>query len=287
MNSKIYILLLTLFVGIGTSCENEDGQAFTDFQTGAIPLFTRAEDDPGIINLSNLDGVNLGFSVDIGEAATITESMDVTITYTHNGVNTTEVYQSYSEWPVALELTVDDLIGVFDASIVQRSTLAVGDRFTINANIQTKDGRYLVAAYGPAVLGNYPVRLQYNVTCLSNIPLGTYNAVSTATSTDPCPPTNPLTNFASTVTLTADGSGRYRVSDIFAGVYVNWYGACYGAVAEPAVLTDVCNTLSLSFTEQYGTLTTGSGTYNPTTGVIQYSWANGYGDVGTTTLTPQ
>jgi hypothetical protein len=83
------------------------------------------------------------------------------------------------------------------------------------------------------------------------------------------------------ITITPTGGGNYKISDYWAGVYQDWYGACYGYSFESsATLIDVCNNLTFDLTDAFGCLNSGTGTYNPTTGVISITWSNCFGDTG-------
>jgi hypothetical protein len=115
-----------------------------------------------------------------------------------------------------------------------------------------------------------------------------YDAVSGGTSTDGCPPTNPIVGLNYVVTLTDLGGGSYSISDYSAGVYQDWYGACFGYTFETsATLVDICNSISFTVNDAFGCPNTGTGTYDPGTGVITYTWSNCFGDIGDVVLTPQ
>ncbi|MBL6447877.1 hypothetical protein JMN32_16270 [Fulvivirga sp. 29W222] len=121
---------------------------------------------------------------------------------------------------------------------------------------------------------------------------GTYDAVSSGTSTDGCPANNPLAGFVGTVTLSAAGSGNYTIDDAFSGVYIEWYGSCYGYTFKTPATINFCTQaqgLSLvTFTDAFDATVSDTGSsYDAGTGVITYSWENSFGDVATTVLTPQ
>lgn len=203
--------------------------------------------------------------------------------------------------------------GVIDTIIVEafsnRSEEEVGElTYNVEDLIGTTGGTFDVAFEGGTYIGFVELvvtvideqgamrtelqRVLIEPVCLEDLE-GTYNAVTSGTSTDPCPENNPLVNFPSTVQLTlAEGSTIYNVSDVSAGAYAAWYEDCYDydAGGESGNIELDCDSFSISiipFTEEYGTEITGSGSYNPETGVITYEWSNGYGDTGVVTLTPQ
>jgi hypothetical protein len=196
---------------------------------------------------------------------------------------------SLADFAQAVGLTVPDLVGG-DAFTIY-NVVELNNGLVFPDTIVTADNKQIINlgnVFSAGVPTSYTLQLSFTVVCPSNIAAGAYSAVSTATSTDGCPPTNPLVDYAYDVTLTKDGTASYKVSDFFGGVYINWYGDCYGYTFEtPADFTDVCSTLVFSFADAFGATVQGTGTYNPGTGVITYTWTNDFGDTGTTTLTPK
>ncbi|UII29802.1 hypothetical protein LVD17_15995 [Fulvivirga ulvae] len=121
---------------------------------------------------------------------------------------------------------------------------------------------------------------------------GTYDAVSSGSSTDGCPANNPLAGFAGTVTLTASGNGNYTIDDAFAGVYIEWYGVCYNYTFKTPATINFCTEAQgltlVTFLDAFDATVVDTGSsYDSGTGVITYSWENSFGDVATTVLTPQ
>jgi hypothetical protein len=134
------------------------------------------------------------------------------------------------------------------------------------------------------------VSFEFQITCPSDL-AGTYDAVTTGTSTDPCCPGEVMAT--SVVTLTDKGSGVYTINDWSAGIYLAWY-AVYGISAATVEggglngdITELCGSVSGSFGEPFGTAVTLTGSVDPSTGVITYNWVNGYADAATVTLTPR
>lgn len=124
------------------------------------------------------------------------------------------------------------------------------------------------------------------------IPIGgTYNSLTTGSSTDGCCP-DPSVDYASTVTITDNGDGTYTINDFTAGLYLEWYDV-YGITSQdqtPATLTITdpnTNAIAISGNEPFGTVISGDGSYDPCTGNLTYTWGNGYGDTGTVLLTLQ
>lgn len=290
MNKKLlYIILLLLVGAVMPACEDEDKQLFDDFQRTAIPLFSRKTDDSGIINLLDPNATRLSFTLTKDGLAEV-GSIDILITFNNSktGDSETVVYSNVATLPSDVVITQAELIDAFEENVLTEDTLSIGDSFTINGGVRLTNGLYLTGGYSPSIFSEHPVTIVYNVSCASNIPLGEYTAVSDGTSTDGCPPTNPLQDHPYDVTISSSGPGVYEVSDFFAGVYINWYGACYGYTFEtPGDFTDICNDLSFSFSDAFGSTVTGTGVYNPGDGTITYTWTNSFGDTGTTVLTPK
>lgn len=210
----------------------------------------------GSAQLSN--PVNFSFEIDVNNSTAI-ENLHYTVT---GNSGTIAANSNTVELPIMI---IDDNINPGEQlSIVVELTSADVD---INPNYQT--ATHVV-----------------QVTCESSLG-GTYTSTTTGTSTDPCCPD--ATTVTGEVTLTDEGGGVYTLSDWSAGLYLEWYGV-YGITASTDMsgrITDVCNTLSGSFGEPFGTTTDVTGSVDPDTGVITYSWSNGYDDTATVTLTPK
>lgn len=129
-----------------------------------------------------------------------------------------------------------------------------------------------------------PLSVSLTRNCPSDL-AGTYSVVSSGTSTDGAPVNNPLVDFPYEVTVTKTGENTYAVSDIFAGVYIDWYCDAYGACAETEEeFQDVCGNLVGSFEEPFGTTATITGTNNYD-GTFTLTWVNGFGDTATSVYT--
>lgn len=118
---------------------------------------------------------------------------------------------------------------------------------------------------------------------------GTYVVVSNGQSTDGAPANNPLVDFTYTVEITkVEGTDlNYVISDGVAGVYQDWYCAPYGYCFETeGNFQDVCDTLSGSWVEAFGSTVTLTGSVNPD-GTLTISWENGFGDTATGIYTKQ
>jgi len=128
------------------------------------------------------------------------------------------------------------------------------------------------------------VTFSFTVVCPSDL-AGTYTSTTTGQSTDGCCPNE--TTLTNTVTVTG-ADGAYTVSDFSAGLYLEWYSV-YGVTPDTNVsgsISDVCGEVSGSFGEPFGSTINLTGSVDSGTGVITYTWMNGFGDTGTVILTP-
>lgn len=303
-----YLMLVVVLVGTSIACRDESLNPIPDMNdhVGAVTLVTRNPARSFYNLLNPIAAEYVEFTIDVdGFGLTEIESVDIELIFTENDrlydpfqdIMVDSVYdnvliQTITSFPATVQVSGQQLADALE--FASADDFELGDIFNLVFPINTKDGRRLTVALN-SELCNQPAQPSFGgcnvtwpVTCPSSIPLGSYHAVSDATSTDGCPPTNPLVDFEFDVELTADGPGNYEISDFFAGVYMDWYGACYGYDFEtPATFTDICNNLSFSFQDAFGATVQGTGTFDPGTGVITYSWVNDFGDTGTTTLTPQ
>lgn len=308
MKAIIKYILIIIMVSVSTiACRDESLNPIPDMNDniGAVTLIA-VNPARTFYNLSNpLADEFVEFTIDVdGFGITKINSVDLELIYTEkdrvydpfqdiyvDSVYDAVLLKTVNTFPVTVQITPAEIATALGISI---DDLELGDNFNVVFPINTADGRRLTTALN-SELCNQPAQPSFGgcnvswfLTCPSAIQLGTYSAVSTATSTDGCPPTNPLVDFAFEVELSADGAGKYEISDFFAGVYMNWYGACYGYDFEtPASFTDVCDNLNFTFQDAFGATVQGTGTYDSNTGIITYSWVNDFGDEGTTTLTPQ
>jgi hypothetical protein len=278
--------MLALIIAV-SACQDDSKEPLPHYVRTAIPVFEINDDDSGFVNFLDPSTTNVSLQLSKEGLADV-NSIDVLITYNNSvtGSSETVIYSTVTTLPATVSITQAQLMAAFKPEVLTQDSLSIGDSFVIGGAVRLTNGMYLNGGYSTSVFTDHPVTITYNVSCASNIPLGAYTAVSNAMSTDACPPTNPLNGFSYDVTLSASGTGSYRVSDFFAGVYKNFYGACYGYTIEtPESFTDVCNDLSFSFEDGFGAAVEGTGTYDPVTGKITYTWENEFGDTGTVVLT--
>lgn len=179
-----------------------------------------------------------------------------------------------------LGLTLDDIEG--------------GQAFDFYATLTTCTGHVFDRTNTNAVTQGQPAfralfQFKTNLVCPSDLG-GNYLATTTGQSTDGCCP-DPATLTDIPITLTDKGSGVYTISDWSAGLYLFWY-AVYGITPTTnmtATFTDACKVYAIpDIIEPFGTATVFTNvSLDEATGVITYTWTNGYDDTGTVVLTPQ
>lgn len=176
-----------------------------------------------------------------------------------------------------------------DALGLSASDVNGGDFIVIDADVITSSGTRFGKAnseaslYGAGFDGFFSVSKA--LVCDSDL-AGSYRAATSGQSTDGCCP-DPV-SIEWDVTLTAGDGTDYVISDWTGGLYKTWYGV-YGITPDfdmSTTITDACNQIVASFTEPFGTATTITGTVDPATGIITFSFVTGYDDVGTIVMTP-
>ena len=298
------ILLILIGIVLLSSCRDESLDPRPDLEdnVGAVTLLDIDPDN----NFFNALEADFGseaviFTVDVnGFQVTEVESVDLQLVYTEKdgaidpflGI-VDSVYApinlgTVTEFPSQVTVTASE---VADAIGKDVDSLEVGDTFVLTLPINTADGRRLTVALA-SDLCNQPAQpsaggcsVEWAVACPSSLPTGTFTAVSGGTSTDGCPPTNPVIDINYDVTITDEGGGVYTISDFSAGVYQDWYCGCYVYCFETSLtFTDICNELTLTGSDAFGAAVSGTGTYDPGTGEISMDWTNGFGDIGYWTI---
>lgn len=293
---KISLFLVSLFLVMTyVSCEKDGGDSVISTDNGATPNIQKIASTDGFINLSDVNNgnpIDLGFTVDIafGEVA----SADIELFYFKGS----DVYKAtyitnVTSFPSTFNISQDDIFDAF-SEINEPSDFEIGDALKITAKLTLKNGNVVKilnddgsANYGADIANSnlFKVLQVYNVACPSDLE-GTYNVLTTATSTDsgPTPSENPIANFPYTVTITSTSPGNYTVSDAFGGVYMLWYDI-YGLDFEvEGSFSDVCGVISGTFPEPFGTDVTFTGQVNAN-GTISIHWVNGYDDQGDSVYT--
>ena len=267
-NLLSYMMLFFFSIVLIMSCAKDDiiNKAESDLFTKKGAIITISNVVGGFFDLFDKDNTSVSF--DLGQAGENVTSIDI--------------YKSFNGEPAVLHGTAS--IGTVSVSLIEAiagtsakiEDLKAGDNFVFTFRPTTSSGSYISGK-----------PLQVDMACSSALE-GEYSGVSSGQSTDDCCPGT--VNASADVTITANGGGTYTISDFSAGLYFAWYGV-YGILNPDDRLAvgfkDVCLTVSGSFKEPFGENASLSGTVDGTTGVITYSWENGYGDKGTVTLTPK
>lgn len=293
---KVRLIIASLFLVIFIiSCEKDGGDSVIALDNSATPNIQKVDGTDAFIDLvavSSNTPINVEFTVDIGFGEVA--SADIVMFYFSGSNVYKAVYQTnVTTFPTSFSFSQADIFAAFD-ELNDASDLAVGDALKITAELTLKNGTVVkilnddgTANYGADIANSplFSVVQTYNVSCPSDL-AGTYNVLTTATSTDPGPTAseNPIANFPYSVTITDNGGGNYTISDAFGGVYILWYDI-YGLDFEvEGTFDDVCGTISGTFPEPFGTDVNYTGTVNPD-GTLSIHWINGYGDEGDSVYT--
>jgi hypothetical protein len=135
-----------------------------------------------------------------------------------------------------------------------------------------------------------PQSAEVTIVCASEL-AGTYNAVSSGTSTDGDAAINPAVDIQSVITLTATSTpGEYTIDKSTGKVMDAWYlGIYYGDPIDVAgVLKDACGSITLdSYEGPWGEgIIESNGSFDAN-GVITFTAMNEFGDEWTVIMTPQ
>ena len=251
------------------SCYDDNGVGYSSIdleEKGAVVKVSNIVG--GFFNL--LDKENTAISADL---STIGEDVsNITIYKSYNGGSPVLVT---SMSPGTFSTTLVDAV---DGLNVTLDDVAVGDVFTYTFQVESPSGTY-----------NSENSLKITASCPSDL-AGEYSAETSGTSTDGCCPG--VVTAMSDVTITGS-NGDYVISDFSTGLYFTWYsvyGITEGMQTDGtlnASLKDVCGSITGTAAEPFGTEVTIEGSVDNDTGVITYTWVNGYNDTATVTLTPK
>lgn len=243
-NKRNYIFALVLIIVTISSCRDDSKNPYPQLKQGTVPIFTPANDDTGLINFLDLQGgTKLSFSLDKSGAAPVTD-MDIILIFNNAETNKsdTATYTTTSTFPSSFSIDIDHLLSAFPSDVVTIDTLSIGDSFNVTANVLLKDGTYLDGGFSPSVVSTQPVILTYSVGCPSNIPEGTY----TASQNDDAEWFGAPTTKQVTIAKVKGTANTYLVSDVSAGGYAYCCKSFGYNVDQPAVITDVCNMITVS-----------------------------------------
>jgi hypothetical protein len=277
-----YILPAAAALLISVSCEDDDKKLFDKFQQGAIPLFVQSDDDSGFIDLTNFDNSKISFEL-ATEGEIDVSSVDVVITYNNSvtGESTDAKYSTLTALPADVTIGFDDLVSAFPKEVMTADSLGLGDSFTINGYVMTRDGRYLDGGYSPSVLANKTVLLNYNVACASDIG-GTYDFVTTTIALGDGGNTEACSGVNTGSGVWEDqGGGVYEVDDASFGIYACAYD---DDPATGVTVNDVCGDISFGGADQYDVVYSLSVISNDGENLV-IEWSNDYGDKARSTLT--
>lgn len=260
-------------------------------------LWNEGEEDEFAFSTYGLDWEKKGALVTVGDVVNgfynFAEGGNASIGFTVDdfGGDATEinVYKSYNGGSPVLHTTVTSVPSALTVTLaeaanglVELSSVKLLDQFTFTFDINTAEGSFPSGA-----------SLTVDVSCVSALE-GDYTAATVGTSTDGCCP-GPV-ETSGPIKLTALGGGEYTISDWSGNIYFAWYGpdggnygideAYVAAGGMNTTIKDVCDQISATFVEPFGTETVLTGSVDPASGVITYSWVNGYGDAATVVLTP-
>jgi len=256
------ILFLVLVLALGYGCETNEDDLVQPFKTGAVlPEITEVESS--FFDILDVNEAYINFTVNVD----MSMAESVTIEKSFRGT-TTEV-GTFNTVPVNINITAEEAVSDIDG--VSVGDLELGDTFLFEVIVTAKSG----------VRSRSNVIVNAPVACKSD--LGgtfTYSTVVTAVGAGGnlggCD--NPVTGEAS---FDEDGAGFYRISDATFGQYDCAWG---DTPAAGVTITDVCNTLTLGGSDQYGLIYTFVILSNDGTD-LEIEWSNDYGDKGTSVLT--
>lgn len=258
LNSSIVAFMILLVVGCST---NED-DLMQGYVTGTVfPEIT--EVNSSFFDILDVNNAYVDFTVDVDMR--VAES--ITIEKTYDGVKT-EI-GTFTSVPVNINVTAEQAVADIDGVTID--DIELGDVFLFEVIVTSKSGLRTRSN----VIVNAPVA------CKSD--LGgefTYSTTVTAVGAggDIGGCNNPVTGTGS---FNEDGAGFYRVSDASFGQYDCAWG---DTPAVGVTLTDVCNSVTIGGSDQYGLIYTFVILSNDGTD-LEIEWSNDYGDKGTTVLT--
>lgn len=284
INEAMAIILGLVLITCMFSCTDNDvfeledktvdfSEFGVDFNQGGA-LVAVSDIVGGFYNFAEGGAASVGFTLDdFGADAT-----SVNIYKSLNG-STPILHSTVTSLPSSVNITLAEAVD----GLAQLSDIQLLDQIVYTFDVSTSGGTF---PSGASVVAN--------VSCVSEL-AGDYMAETTGTSTDGCCPGSVTTSGP--VTLTAMDGGLYTISDWSANIYFTWYGPDGGnyGIDENfvsgggmnGVIGDVCGEITGNFDEPFGTQVALTGSVDPATGVITYTWTNGYDDTASVTLTPQ
>lgn len=265
---KNFLTLLSAVVILAVSCVPED-------ESFRATSFEKAASVTVPANVAFIKGVSTGATLPIGllgesEASEI-QSVKLlvdfvpageTVDLEKDGVQVMEV----TSYPSTATLTEAQLLAI--AEVASVNELNPGDLWIIKYKVHLSDGRVLT----------HRVRTAVAFTCESDIG-GEVDYVTTNVTGGNAAACG--ASVSGSVVFDDQGGGVYEISDASFGQFTCAWG---DAAATGLSLMDVCGSLSVTGTDQYGAAYTFSIVSNDGTSLV-IDWENEDGDSGRTTLT--
>jgi len=292
MKANKYIILLLTILAFTYACDDDGGDSSIDLIEVAIPNMAKSEGSELILDLnriSNNEVITINFNAELAQGNP--EKTDVMgILATKAGPVYTALLFENAQLPQDYSLTTDDIVAAF-TQLTSATDLALGDVLKITTRYTLANGMIIdiIDEDGSSGTGTNPQNnvlfnqvISYPVSCPSDLG-GTYTVISNGDNTDGQPA---AVNFPYEVTLTDTGGGNYEISDFSGGVYLFWYSIYGLGWEQPGTITDVCGTLSGTYSDAWGQSIPATGTVN-NDGTLTISWENGWGDFSESVFTPK
>ncbi len=301
MKNILYLLPVCSAILVFTACEDEDKIHIPEYQTAANMRLVVDQAHPQI----NYQTVNTDFfAVDAYSENTDIDKVEITAQYQDEiKVMQTLSQSDFVNGHARLEYSASEFATVF--GIPGFSDASRGGNFAFRPIVYLTDGRvypdyvvvsaqesFLNIGTGPlgAANGAFTFRVNTSITCTPFDISGTYLVISAkGTSTDGCCP-GEVTVSGNTVQITMSTPSTFAVSDITGGLYFEWYDV-FGITSPndtPGNIVYNCGEVTVANSpEPFGTIFTGDGVFDNTTGRITYTWTNGFADQGMVILQRQ
>jgi hypothetical protein len=290
MKTNKYIILLLTILAFTYACDDTGGDSAIDLIEVAVPNMTKTEGSEAILDLgriSNNEVITISFMAELAQGSPAKTDV-VGVLATAAGPVYTAILDEDVTLPQVYSFTTDDLVAAF-SEINSASELALGDVLSITTRYTLSNGLIIdiIDEDGSSGAGTNPQNnvlfntfITYPVSCPSDLS-GTYSVISNGDNTDGQPA---AVNYAYDVTLTDIGGGSYEISDFSGGVYLFWYSIYGLAWEQPGTITDVCGTLSGTYSDAWGNSNPATGTVNPD-GTLSIRWDNPWGDFSESVFT--
>lgn len=243
-------------------CSTNEDDLMQPYVTGTVfPEIT--EVGSSFFDILDIDNAYVNFTVDVD----ISIADSITIEKTYKGKKT--IVGNYTTVPVTINITTEEAVGDIDGVTID--DIELGDSFLFEIVVTSKNG----------LKTRSNVILRAPVACKSDLG-GTYTYSTEVTAVGDG---GDIGGCGGSVTgegsLEEDGAGFYHISDATFGQYDCAWG---DTPAAGVTLTDVCNTLSVGGSDQWGLVYTFVILSNDGTD-LKIQWSNNFGDKGISVLT--